>query len=300
MYSLSTDGVPHRRFHVVYDESALPLNSSCGNGDLLLEGMRQHEALGKFYRDRYVGSLLPQQFDPTFVALRSSVADRCVRSLISFINGMYPPAFPEEIVDIRTGAEGSLEPLDPAPWGCHDLARDYAAFRNSTEFLSRMERARGVQRPLYDYLALPWDGENWQYLGDWLYSFWCSNQSIPPVVTDDMFRIAMNDTAFAGSGFDRQYVDDSVGSVWRLLLAAIDARLTGNSQVRFTLFSSHDTTLWAILVALGYFNEHPPYRSQLLVELYDDKGGPKLMFSYNGRVLRSAAIISCRSRSSRR
>lgn len=118
-----------------------------------------------------------------------------------------------------------------------------------------------------------------------MYSFWCSNQSIPSVVTDEMFQVAMNDTAFYSSGFFRQYVDDGVGSVWRLLLAAIDARLTGNFQVRFTLFSSHDATQAAILVALGYFNEMPPYGSHLLVELYDDKGGPKLRFSYNGRVL---------------
>jgi acid phosphatase len=199
---------------------------------------------------------------------------------------MYPPAFPEEILDIRTAAEGSLEPLDPGPWGCQDLAHDYAIFKNSDEFRQRMQRAQVLQRPLYDYLGLTWDGENWQWLGDWMYSFWCSNQSIPSVVTDEMFDVAMNDTAFSSSGFARQNTDDTVGSIWRLLLAAIDARLTGNSQTRFTLFSGHDTTLATILVALGYVNEMPPYRSHLLVELYDDKGGPKLRFSYNGRLLK--------------
>jgi acid phosphatase len=39
MYSLGTSGIPHRRFHAVYDQSILPLNSGCAYGDRLLEGM---------------------------------------------------------------------------------------------------------------------------------------------------------------------------------------------------------------------------------------------------------------------
>jgi acid phosphatase len=285
----STDEATNRRFHIIYDEPLLPLNSSCRNGDLILEGMRQHEELGQWYRKRFVEELhfIPERYDSDVIGLRASSSDRCIRSLISFVNGLYPPQFPDEFLRINT-AVNNKEVLSPDPYWCPELINDYAEFMQSEEFARRRDRAKDVQAELYKYLGLEWDGENWQWLGDWMYSFICSNQSIPDVVTPEMLEVAMNDTAFYSTGFFSYYPDDAIGGIWRVLISSIDAVLSGNARTKFQLISAHDSTLSAILVALGCveLDRIPPYRSHLLVEMYDDGGLVQLRFVYNGEVLK--------------
>jgi acid phosphatase len=284
----STELPINRRLHLLYDEPLLPLNTSCQNGDLILEGMQQHEELGQAFRRKYVDELhfLPDRFDTDLIALRSSSSERCIRSLISFVNGLYPPQFPDELLNVRTAVNGK-EVLSPDPYWCPELEADYAKFIKTDEFKARAAHAKIVQQPLYKYLGLEWDGENWQWLGDWLYSFACSGQAIPPVVTPEMLDLAMNDTAYYTAGFFSQYSDDAVGGIWRILIKSIDELLSGNARTRFQLISAHDSTLAAILVALGYVDLQgtAPYRSHIAVELY---GGdrPHLRFVYNGKVLK--------------
>jgi acid phosphatase len=214
--------------------------------------------------------------------------------LISFVNGFYPPQFADELLIVNTAVTGK-EVLNPEPYYCSELIDDYARFLKTPEFAARAANAQKVQKPLYDYLGLNWDGENWMWLGDWLYSFVCSNQSIPWVVTPEMLELATNDTAYYTSGFFQQNSDDAVGSIWRVLIALIDSVLSGNTRTKFQVISGHDATLAAILVALGHVNltGEPPYRAHLLVELY---GGdiPRLRFVYNGEVLsvRGSEFIS--------
>jgi acid phosphatase len=248
--------------------------------------MIQHEELGRFFRSKLVDDLklLPPLFDSDLISLRASTTERCVRSLISFINGMYPPAFIDELLTVQTGAE--RESLRPELDLCDDLLQDTIEFMKSPEFSRRAENAKTVQKPLYDYLGLPWDGENWQVIGDFLIARQCSGHDIPPVVTDLMFETAVNDTSFWGAGFYAAYPEDSVAAIWRVLLKEIDELLSGNSRTRFWLNSGHDVTITAILVALGYVNMSgwPPYRSHLAVELYDGDV-PSLRFVFNGQVL---------------
>jgi acid phosphatase len=277
----------NRRFRLFFDESIVPFTTNCDLGTLTLNGMIEHEELGQFYRHKLVDSLhlLPDLFDSDLVSLRSSSTDRCVRSLISFVNGMYPPAFIDELLTVQTGAE--RESLRPGLDLCDDLLTDTVAFMSSAEYSRRAANAKVVQKPLYDYLNLTWDGINWQYIGDFLVTETCSGHSIPPVATDEMLETAVNDTAFWGAGFYATCPHDGVGPIWRVLIKEIDELLSGNVRTRFWLNSGHDITITTILVALGYVDLRgwPPFRSHLAVELYDGDP-PVLRFVYNGKVLR--------------
>jgi hypothetical protein len=71
---------------------------------------------------------------------------------------MYPPAFIDEILTVQSGAE--RESLRPG--------LDTATLMDSEEFKRRANNAKIVQKPLYDYLNLTWDGVDWQYSG----TFW--------------------------------------------------------------------------------------------------------------------------------
>jgi acid phosphatase len=250
--------------------------------------MSQHEELGQFYRRRLINELhfLPEHFDPALISLRSSQVDRCVRSLVSFINGMYPPAYMHELLTIQTGTE-TFERLLPDTDTCADLQRDYDIFSQTEEFAARANRSHTVLRPLYEYLNLTWDGINWMWIGDWVFTYLCSNQTVPGVVTEEMMTVLMEDAAYSIAGLFRMFPLDGAASSWRLLLNAVDAVLTGYSSTKLHMFSTHDVTLASILEALGHHvtDQIPPFRSHLLVELYD-RVRPSLRFVYNGEVLK--------------
>ena len=203
------------------------------------------------------------------------------------MHGLYPPKYRNEKIELTSGGGGSIEPLNPDPYSCSELINDYEKFKKSDKFKERRDRAQTIQKPLYDYLGLKWDGENWQWIGDWLYSFICSNQSIPKIVTDEMVEIAMSDTSFYSNTFFRTYKDESVGPIWRYLIGEIDKKLSMEKMTKLTLISGHDTTLGAILASLGYeLNEIPPYRSHIVTELYIDQNNtPILRFIFNGNVI---------------
>lgn len=277
-----------RRYSWKIRQEVTPFKPSCASGDLLLEGMDQHAELGNFYRSYLVDQtgFLPDVFDSELVSMRASGSERCVKSAIAFMNGMFPPAFPDEILDVKTGISG-FDKLNPDPYGCSDLRRDYAAYITSDEFKARAESAKVMQKPLYDHLNLSWDGQNWQWIGDWLLSFYCSGQSIPSVVTEEMLEAAIGDTEFYSVGFVAKYKEDATGPLWRLLMRSIDDRMSGFSQKRFELFSAHDATITAILAWFDPVSASgiPPYRSHIAVEMYELDGLPKLRFVYNGDVL---------------
>ena len=285
--TINVDGT-YRRFAWNLNPEHAPFKPSCDHSGLTLEGMRQHAELGQFYRKLLVTErkFLPDLFDPELVTLRASQSDRTIKSLIAFVNGMYPPAFVDEVLHVQTGVPGH-ERLNPDPYGCTDLQRDYREFVASEEFVARANVSLEMQKALYEYLGLKPDAENWQWLGDWMYSYKCSGKEIPKVVTDQMFERAMNDTVYYAAGFYRKYLADSVGPIWRLLLREVEDRLSGIKRAKFTLFSAHDATLMAIRAGLGYVDETEiaPYRSHLMVEMYEENGYPKLRFVYNGEVL---------------
>ncbi|KAH0785814.1 histidine acid phosphatase [Histomonas meleagridis] len=282
------NGVP-RRYHTIIEEKMAPFPPSCDQAQLTINGMKQHYELGSKFREKLINEyhFLPEYYDPDLIYLRSSHSDRCVRSLISFIHGLYPPEYSEQKIDIVSGT-GVLEPLDPTPYGCTDLQDAYVKFKHSEEFARRRDNAQVVQKQLYDYLNLPWDGENWQWIGDWLYSFYCSEQSIPSIITSEMFETAMNDTVFYSIGFFNQFAQESVGPIWRLLDEQISKRISGETNTKFALFSGHDTTIGALLVALGQKNitQIAPYRAHIEVELYTDGTEQFLRFVYEGNVLK--------------
>jgi len=282
----ASNGEILRRYMKVVSENSFVFPPSCLNGELLVDGMKQHKELGEYFRKYLVDEikLLPQVFDPSLIYIRSSSSDRCIRSMISFIQGFYPANNPGEIISFYTGIK-SLEPLHPDPYGCRDIQKAYARFLQTEEFSRRKNLSIEKQTPLYNYLQLEKSNENWMWLGDWMYSYVCSNQSIPHVVTEEMFELAMNDTFFYSGGLYKMFPMICSGGIWRTILELINSILSGRSPTKFALLSGHDTTIMAILASLGIDNQTaiPPYRSHLAIEIYKEN---QIRFVLNGIILK--------------
>lgn len=285
----------HRRYHSTLDPKLIPFPKNCAKGQLTLDGMRQLKELGAFYHKELVlkRHFLPEYYDPNLVDFRATYSDRAIRSLTSFLVGLYPNADdPDEIITFLTGTLSGREPLNPDPYGCKDLQDAYEDFISTDEFKERRDRAWEVHDELYKAIGLEKDHQNWQWIGDWLYSYYCNTNAdltalIPKEVSDYSFEVAMNDTAYYSNGFFDKYRDIPAGPIFRLLYEAIDKRLSGESQTKFSVFSAHDTTIAAILAYFGHANMRgiAPYRSHLAVEMYQSDHGPMLRFSLNGEVI---------------
>ncbi|EAY17030.1 Histidine acid phosphatase family protein [Trichomonas vaginalis G3] len=260
-----------RRYHKVIDTTPFPPN--CDSGSLIIEGMQQLKELGAYFRSYYVDKLkfIQPNFDPFEIFIRSSRSPRCQTSLRSFLQGLFPESPRSEIITYLTGA-GANEPLNPDPYTCKDMVDAYAEFISTPSYKARANVSLALQKPLYEYLNLTADDQNWMWLGDWMYSFVCSNQPIPSIVTDEMFDVAMNDTLYYSGGFAEQYPDIMSGGSFRTLFEHIDAVLSEKRRSKFGIFSAHDSTVTAIMTKLGHpFKvDIPPYRSYITFEIYKD------------------------------
>lgn len=112
-----------RRFKQILDPRLVEFRPNCRAGDLLLQGMEQHHELGQLYHNYFydktklfVGS--PRKSE---VFLRASDFERTFRSAQSFLDGLFPPENPGEVLVINHGTVES-EILRPGTSLCKDQA----------------------------------------------------------------------------------------------------------------------------------------------------------------------------------
>ena len=107
------------------------------------------------------------------------------------------------------------------------------------------------------------------------------------IINDEIYDKLMSNMAYWETGFLNFTGNLSYMPIFELIMNHIDKMFSMDEQTaKFFLFSGHDVTIAAVLVALGYVDlTAPPYfASHLAVELWQlDK--PHLRFVYNGDVV---------------
>jgi acid phosphatase len=267
-------GSVHRRNHLRFDKDLLRFKPSCKPGDLTSGGQSQHHELGEFFRRHYIEQMkfLPDRYDPRYVFIRSSEVERCQRSAMSLMSGLYPPTSADDIIEYETGTS-VLEMLHPQKSQCKDLADAWDKWINSTEYKRRKERATPYLRPISDYFDDEWDKDEarWMFIGDWMGTVACTNHEfINPNVTDDSLKIGIDAVEFYSHGFYTTYGRGISGApIMREILRNLENRLAGKTEYKFCLLSAHDVSIVAALCLLGYNNQHwAPFRSYFITEVW--------------------------------
>ena len=276
----------HRRNHQKYDKDMLRFKPSCQSGGLITQGMHQHHELGAFFRRIYHDkfNFLPDRYNSHNIFIRSSEVDRCQRSMMSFLSGLYPSRTPDETIVYETGTP-ALEMLHPQTSQCQDLRDAWDRWVKSPQYIARKEYSTPYLKPLADAAGINYteNEATWMFIGDWMGTIACTNHTFPDYVNETVLEIGMKAVEYYSHGFF-SFSRGIAGSViMREILRIIETKIAGKTETKFALLSAHDVSIVAALILLGYDNPHwAPFRSYLITELWEDADDQLyLRFLYN-------------------
>ena len=283
-----------RKIRHRYDHRITDFPPSCTSGELLVEGMRQHHELGTIYRKYLVDDLqfLPDYFDSSLVYVRSTNSQRTFDSAVSFLQGLYPPADPNEFVTIDAGDDGDF--FRPQTSKCAELKRQDKEFAKSDMCKARVNETKQKISPMFDFLGVNYetaDDGDLDEMCDFMVAAACSDKiQFPENITDDMIyqcmkfiNFLMTDRYAYDSGFDYGI---AASPAFRELNRLRDSAFSNTDNTKFHLISAHDSTIVSLLLLFGIRNEYPPpFASHLVFEYYVENSSHEvyLRLIYNGQ-----------------
>lgn len=265
-----------RNYRDAFDRRLVDYPPSCREKDLILLGMNQHFELGQLYRKRYIEELkaLPENFDPDYFYGRASEADRTMKSAMAFMQGLFPPASPHEVIQIVTdnSAAGILHPNE-------DWCAEFAGVRddvvNSEGFQKIWNRFTTDYKTRFEHLFSDWTAKNTKKFCSWAIMTACDGLEMPPEVDEDVQKQCSELLSYwhFGSGRNEsKYWGVAAAPLFREMFRVADEAISLGSKVKFVLMSSHDTALAPFVSTLGWdFVNKPgiPVRSHVAFELWE-------------------------------
>ncbi|KAK8892034.1 hypothetical protein M9Y10_029256 [Tritrichomonas musculus] len=280
-----------RNYHEKFDQKMMPYPPSCREQDLLLLGMQQHLDLGQMYRKYFVddgttnSKLLSKNFSPWEVFARSTDVDRAIRSTISFLQGLYPPASPNEIIQIMTDADDA-ELLDASKVSCAELSNQTEYFVNTPLFKEYFKSFSEKYKSQLEPIIGSWDPSKVKKFTSYVLMVKCTNHTLPSTFSDALIDDCCNFMAFWHFNFHNndKYRGVASAPIYREIIRMADEFISMKSSKKLIVIGSHDTELSSMLVTLGYIDKEsaPAVRSHFLFELWDVDRKIMARISFNG------------------
>lgn len=283
MYSSSLSS--YRRFSRVLDPRHVEFLPNCRSGDLIIEGMQQHQQLGEMYHDYLYNqiNLFDEPPKTEEIYARSTDIERTFRSCQAFLNGAFPPQQPFEYLNIFRGSD-YLEILRPGSF-CEDQFAAAATYNSDESILNYSKEEWKKLQHIATELHLDYSLSNLLLLADWIYTYNCNNRRLPSFVTDDDI---IRSNKILGKLFQKYYEGNGAvyaSSSMREILRIIQNSLEKKNP-KFAVVSGHDSTVFAILEFLGKkLQILPPYASHVLFEIFSLNNEIQIRWCYNGEVI---------------
>eukprot|EP00727_Mastigamoeba_balamuthi_P001485 m51a1_g11333 hypothetical protein (393) ;mRNA; r:140372-142145 len=269
---------------------------NCTPGQLTLKGAMQARAVGQRMRQIYVETygLLPRQFDPSLVYVRSTEVWRVKQTAMGHMNGLYPPhtVHRRSVLDLNT-APKDIETLQPNPDACPALGKLRTSLKQSQEWKSRVAGLADVRARVDRQLGTAglWT-DQFSSFADVLHTRKCHglNTSVAPEDMQAIFEQADWEQTHLPGSIPRL----SMGFFLQELAEFVSTR--GASGPRYGLFSANDSTVVALMAALGSSEKWPPFASSVVFEQWRSRDGRYFVrVQYNGelRVPRGCSSAMC-------
>jgi len=266
-----------------------------GFGELSQNGMRQHQHLGNYLRQRYVidQDFLSENYSSKEVYVRSSSYNRTIMSALSNLAGMYPTATGVDMLDSiplwqPIPVHSQPREIDPLLWmdcPCPEAERldaDVLASKavkdieaENADFLELLSNKTGWPNVDLDKVWDVWDPLNCERIHN-------DTHNWPDWVTEPLFE-QLTDLMQLGTTFD--FHDPKIqrfrgGPLFNDIAIRMDQKANRPGeiyppQLKYYVYSAHDMTMAALLENLGAYtdqNAHlPEYASAILFELHEKK-----------------------------
>jgi lysosomal acid phosphatase len=281
-----------------------------GLGELTPSGMRQEYQLGSKLRKKYIDQyhLLPVKYQSSVMYVRSSAFNRTLMSAQSLLLGLYPLGTgPKLAIKNQSALPNAYQPIpihtipqkqetllipDEDEYKFNALMARYV--EDSQEWKQKSQAAQPLfkvasqlmQKPINTLRGL--DG-----LADNLYIRQLHHVAMPKDVSADEIQAILE---LAQYSFLTRYKPYAVGqSTAPLLLQTIGdyfkQAVTGQSPLKFVLFSGHDSTIMSVMSALHVpLDQVPHYASDLNVALFQTRQQQYYVkVTYNDRIVKLPA-----------
>ncbi|KAH0791714.1 histidine acid phosphatase [Histomonas meleagridis] len=281
----------YRRYKQIFDPRLVEFLPNCRAGDLLLQGMEQHHQLGEMYHKYFFETT--KLFDSNdannnnYVFARSTDFDRTLRSAESFLGGAFPPLKPFEKITINRGSE-YLELLRPSSDFCQDIKDIYTKLDADPDYLNYTNTMWNKIKHIADEFGVTYSSSNLNLVANWVVTLECNGQQLPSFVKTEDLELCQRITADLMYIAFKKNTTVFVSYAMRELLRVAKEAVNGGNQFKFSLLSSHDSTVGTFLTYLGYQATEtiPPYASHLLMEIWKSGEQRYVRWSFNGEVLK--------------
>ena len=279
-----------RNYREHFDRRIMYWKPSCRQEDLTLQGMNQHKELGQAFKKHYTQDVkfLDEHITPENTFIRATENDRTVKSAVSFIQGMYPPQSPNEVIQMvtDTDAAGILHPEDK--W-CKELEGQEDYFFNLPEVQAKYEEFRQKYEDLFKQHNLTLSVKNAKKYSSFLTIVRCSNHTLPDWVTEEVSDDFMKYLAFYnyGKNNNEKYRGVASSPLFREMFRIADDKISMQNNYKFVLLSSHDGALTAFLTTFGFTEEYgPAVRTHIVLELWERDGQVFARIVMNGKPIK--------------
>ncbi|KAJ2234320.1 hypothetical protein H4R99_003085 [Coemansia sp. RSA 1722] len=291
---------------------------SCDVGQLTDHGKLQHRTLGSYLRGIYVdkmGFLSESLERASEVYARTTYVWRTKNSAESLLGSLWPNrgispktsipihTYPSEI-ETMYGNSGACPRLKSIMTEITDSDTYQGFLEDQGPLMARLAGIFGVNNKSNGEWRDTWDG----YF-DILNARQCHAMQLPCSHTPETGKQATSNCAtpadvlqasrnshyeialkYRDHPMAHNYTRLVIGSLWGSLKQQMEEHIAGKSDdLRFALYSGHDSTIVPLLASLKASNRNmlwPPYASNLLLELWKKTDGSRVVrVIYNGKVL---------------
>ncbi|STX52358.1 major acid phosphatase Map (histidine-acid phosphatase) [Legionella busanensis] len=264
-----------------------------GLGELTKTGINQEIQLGKKLRQKYVDQLhlLPDQYNPASIYIRSTHIKRAIMSADSCLFGLYPsnkrtllnqkitpeiiPASQDNLLMVKPSKNifslGKLFYITQKSW----ILKTYKI----KDKLTNWSKQTGIKLNNFKQLAS---------LGDNLYIRQLHHIPLPPGInnTDAKEIISLSKWALINY-FKLKEVTYPTGHEFiKTANNYFYQTIQTKSPLKYVLYSAHDSSIMSVMTTLGVpLNDIPPYAANLNFSLFQNKDKYYVRVSYNDKLV---------------
>lgn len=271
-----------------------PYHWQGGLGQLTEKGITDEIKLGKKLREKYVNHfhLLPDNYKPGSIYVRSTSIRRTIISAKSLLLGLYPPSkrvFQDKKITIETLPVGEDDLLLVKPSrNIFALAKVFFVSHQNWKIKTVNIKSKLKYWSAQTGIKLD-DFQQLDLLADNLYIRQLNHIPLPKGISSDDANeiIALSEWAQINY-FKLKEVSYPTGHEFiKTASNYFDRSIQNNSQLKYVLYSAHDSSIMSVMTTLGIpLNEIPKYAASLNFSLFQRENKYYVRVIYNDKLVK--------------